>query len=851
MKIKNLFYFLLALPLVFAACDGDEPIEEPKAPVLALTSEATLNFGASGGEATVTYTLENPVEGQEITATADVNWISDFVCGENIKFTVAENTALEARVGKVTVAYSTLSFEVTVNQSAATAPDLVLKSASEAEFEAEGGAGEFEYELSNPVEGTELKATANVDWITDVAAANNKVTYKVAANDKAEAREGRVTLTYGELKVEVAVKQKALVIPDPELTLKSEATKEFAAEGGNGEFEYELKNAVEGTELVAAADVAWITEVAAADGKVTYTVAANDKAESREGKVTLTYGELKVEVTVKQAAKIEENKPALNLKSETTKEFTAAGGDGEFAYELINPVEGTELKAAVAADVKWITDVKVDAEKSKVTYKVVANDKAEAREAKVTLTYGELKAEVTVKQAGALLPELKLKGEAELVVKAKGGKSEFEFELLNPVEGTELEAVADVEWITSVKVNDSDVSFRVDQNVYSTAREGKVTLTYGELSVAVTVKQEGAAFKFEVQSTKMTIGYEGGLNFIFVTLEGLTDGVKLAAAADVDWITDFVVAEDFTSVSFKAAEHTTEGDREGKITLTYGEAKKTITVKQTDSFPDPIAYVVKEITASALNGGAQWKLALTENDITHGDTFTRIIFNLAEKNPLHITSGTYSVANGGIVPGKVDMSGMPMDSTSAYRTNGDAQSITDAEFVVAIDPEAETTKIDGWFVTNQYDSATNSYILVKVSLKYEESISGMKYKEDPNGITEWTTANCRYSFDDAFLLEATAADGSTSVSFFLRSVGASKKNKVLNVGTYPVKDWVYTATENFCEGEGGGSKLNGSYLVNAGQVEVEAQSDGTYKFTFNVTNTQEISAKGIIVCAVN
>ena len=64
MKIKNLFYLLLALPLVFAACEKTpEPTPNQKEAVLTLTSDAVLNFGAEGGEAEITYNLQNPVEG--------------------------------------------------------------------------------------------------------------------------------------------------------------------------------------------------------------------------------------------------------------------------------------------------------------------------------------------------------------------------------------------------------------------------------------------------------------------------------------------------------------------------------------------------------------------------------------------------------------------------------------------------------------------------------------------------------------------------------------------------------------------------------------------------------------------
>ncbi len=95
---------------------------------------------------------------------------------------------------------------------------------------------------------------------------------------------------------------------DAKLELISEAAVEFDAKGGEGTIEYKLTNPVEGTELTAEADAAWITNVTVAD-KVTYFVEANETEEAREATITLTYGALTKSVAVKQAAKANEDAP--------------------------------------------------------------------------------------------------------------------------------------------------------------------------------------------------------------------------------------------------------------------------------------------------------------------------------------------------------------------------------------------------------------------------------------------------------------------------------------------------------------------------------------------------------------
>ena len=105
---------LLALPLVFVACT-ETPDEVKKEAQLTLTSAETLEFKAEGGTAEISYTLANPVEGTELTATCEAEWVS-VAAGDKVRVTVAANDG-EARETKITVAYGKLSFDVAVKQA--------------------------------------------------------------------------------------------------------------------------------------------------------------------------------------------------------------------------------------------------------------------------------------------------------------------------------------------------------------------------------------------------------------------------------------------------------------------------------------------------------------------------------------------------------------------------------------------------------------------------------------------------------------------------------------------------------------------------------------------------------------
>jgi len=83
-------------------------------------------------------------------------------------------------------------------------------------------------------------------------------------------------------------------------TLSATAPDQISADGGEGSFTYTLTNPKDGIQLTVSEDADWITDVVAAEGIVTYTVAANDTEDPREADITLAYGELNQIVTVSQ-----------------------------------------------------------------------------------------------------------------------------------------------------------------------------------------------------------------------------------------------------------------------------------------------------------------------------------------------------------------------------------------------------------------------------------------------------------------------------------------------------------------------------------------------------------------------
>ena len=301
--MKKLFYLLLALPLAFVACDDpDQGVDEPqvKDPVLKVV-ETTIDFAAKGGNGDIHYVVENAVEGTNVEATCEAQWVSDINVAEKITFAVAANEETEARETTIVVAYGELSKSVTINQEAkAEAPAVPKLEAVEStvEYAWDVTSGEVAFTLENPIAGVEVTAKTSTSWISQVQVKDGKILFAMEKN-MGEAREGKITAEYGMLEpIQFTVKQSAYVAPDPVLTVDNN-TFEFDAEGGNGSFTYTVENPVAGVVLEAEADVEWITEVTVADGNASFAVAKNE-GDLREGKIILTYGNISAEVVVKQ-----------------------------------------------------------------------------------------------------------------------------------------------------------------------------------------------------------------------------------------------------------------------------------------------------------------------------------------------------------------------------------------------------------------------------------------------------------------------------------------------------------------------------------------------------------------------
>ena len=119
--MKKIFALLTIVALALTSCDKNpEPEPQPEATPIVALDKQSISVKAEGGNYSVSYTIENAIEGVELNIVNDAEWIVDItVEPNNIAFVVEPNESLEAREAELSVEYpQTEPRTITINQAA-------------------------------------------------------------------------------------------------------------------------------------------------------------------------------------------------------------------------------------------------------------------------------------------------------------------------------------------------------------------------------------------------------------------------------------------------------------------------------------------------------------------------------------------------------------------------------------------------------------------------------------------------------------------------------------------------------------------------------------------------------------
>ena len=125
--MKKFFALCGIVATLLVACEAvDNKTNTPEeTSSFTITSKTDISISDGSTMGFITYTINTPVEGATIEATADVEWIGSFDYSQmgKIAYKVEANTSYDAREGKVTVSYNGTSVVIAFTQAGKARPE--------------------------------------------------------------------------------------------------------------------------------------------------------------------------------------------------------------------------------------------------------------------------------------------------------------------------------------------------------------------------------------------------------------------------------------------------------------------------------------------------------------------------------------------------------------------------------------------------------------------------------------------------------------------------------------------------------------------------------------------------------
>ncbi|MBR5200988.1 MAG: BACON domain-containing protein [Alistipes sp.] len=125
--MKKFFALCGIVATLLVACEAvDNKTNTPEeTSSFTITSKTDISINAGSTMGFITYTINTPVEGATIEATADAEWIGSFDYSQmgKIGYKVEANTSYDAREGKVTVSYNGTSVVIALTQAGKARPE--------------------------------------------------------------------------------------------------------------------------------------------------------------------------------------------------------------------------------------------------------------------------------------------------------------------------------------------------------------------------------------------------------------------------------------------------------------------------------------------------------------------------------------------------------------------------------------------------------------------------------------------------------------------------------------------------------------------------------------------------------
>ena len=323
-----------------------------------------------------------------------------------------------------------------------------------------------------------LVNTRAESWITVTPSSGskgkNEITITATTNETYDERNATVVLKCGTVSKNIVVTQKqkdALTVTSSKYEVDSKGGNISVEVKANINFEVEVR-----------AD--WIKQQtektrALTTSNLNFTIEPNETGDKREGEIIIKSGELSETVKVYQGFG--------DFITLTKKDFTIPEEGGNVDIEIKSTL-GYEVK--MLSDVDWITEIQSRAVSTHTHhYTISPNDTYDSRETKIVFYNPEDESvadTVTIRQ---LQKDAIVLAQNEYIMEAEGGTIEIKVDA--NVEYTVTTSDNWVKQITTRTLSTETLRFTITANESENQRAGSITLTGGDITKIIAIRQAG------------------------------------------------------------------------------------------------------------------------------------------------------------------------------------------------------------------------------------------------------------------------------------------------------------------------------------------------------------------------
>lgn len=387
----------------------------------------------------------------------------------NLNFTIEPNETGDKREGEIIIKSGELSETVKVYQGFENFITLTQK-----DFTIPEEGGSVDIEIKSTL-GYEVKMLPDVvDWITEVqsrAVSTHTHHYTVSPNDTYDSREVKIVF-YNPKDKNVADTVTIYQLQKDAIVL---AQDEYIMEAEGGELDFTVSANVEFKVSVSADWIEQISTRGLIDKRLKFVVKENTSDENRETVITISNDKLEQHIKVIQKGK--------NIFSIKQKEYTVSAAGEQIRVE----VTATGKYSIQMPEVDWIAEVTTKATVTNThVFTIAANEGYDERSAEITFIDEESGVaeivKVIQKQQDAIIIE-----QNEYTLGCEGGTIEIKVDA--NIEYTITISDNWIEQITTRALSTKILQFRFSENNSENQRSGSITLTGGNITKTIAVKQ--------------------------------------------------------------------------------------------------------------------------------------------------------------------------------------------------------------------------------------------------------------------------------------------------------------------------------------------------------------------------